>query len=667
MWRNAHHLAIAVSLAAANAAGEPTSKTPRDADIPRPVAAGGTLAGSDRPDVGRFLQVRKAEKPSLSPDGTRLAFKSRITGTPQLWAVGVAGGWPLQLTFGESITFHHWSPAGDWILYGADRGGDEREGYYLISPDGHRERELLAPSGAFRSFGAFSRDGRLIAYATTERNGVDFDIHLLDVETGEDRQVHRGVGGLYPISWRPDGGALILSQDRGEDAHEISLLDLADGRLEMLFQPEDRSSYTSFAWKPDASGFYVVTNQDRDFQGLAWYEVASRELTYLETPEHDVEEAVLSHDGRVLIWTTNEGGYSRLHGRDLATGDSIPAPELPRGQFDIRIAPRAAAVSIFIESPRVPGDVWVWRVPSRQARRATHSSAAGLDLERMVMPEHLSFEARDGTRIHGLLYLPPGASAGTPAAGSVPGGKPPLLLSVHGGPTAQARPDFDGPYQYLLTRGIAVFDLNFRGSTGYGKRYARLNDRRLREGEVYDLADAVRWLGRTGRVDASRAAVMGGSYGGYLTMAAITRLPRIFVSGVALVGVSNWLTALEGASPQLKASDRLEYGDIDDPDDREFFRRISPITHIGNVRAPVMVIHGANDPRDPVTESDQFVRAIRERGGEVEYLRFPDEGHSIRKLSNRIIAYRRVAAFLERTLAAGKTPGVGALKTPSGR
>jgi dipeptidyl aminopeptidase/acylaminoacyl peptidase len=230
---------------------------------------------------------------------------------------------------------------------------------------------------------------------------------------------------------------------------------------------------------------------------------------------------------------------------------------------------------------------------------------------------------------------------------------------VHGGPTGQARPTFSASHQYLLTRGIAVFDLNFRGSIGYGKAFARLNDQRLRANEYLDMADAVEWLGRERLVDAERVAVAGGSYGGYLTMAAVTRLPDYFDAGVAFVGVSNWVTALEGASPQLKASDRLEYGDIDDPDDREFFREISPITHVDNVRAPVMVLHGANDPRDPVEESDQFVRAIRERGGEVQYLRFPDEGHGIRKLENRITAYRRIAEFLERVLQPARATADG--------
>nr|PZN90995.1 MAG: peptidase S9 [bacterium] len=627
--------------------------TPNEDDIPKPVPVEIGLAGDRYPDISRFLNVRTATAPSLSPDGRKLAFRTQISGAPQLWVVDATGGWPRQLTFGEPVTFHAWSPAGDWIIYGVDRGGDEREGFYLISPDGTRERELLPPSDAFRVFGDFTRDGRRIVYATTERNGVDFDIHLLDIETGEDREIFRGRMGLYAAAWRPDGGAVLLTEARGEDANDVYLYDVATGRLDTLFSPPDRASYDSFQWTPDGSGFYLATNQEGEYAALAYYDVARRELFILEAPDSDVEDVALSADGRFIAWTTNEGGYSALHVRDLGPGGGaptperwraarhVPVPELPRGVYSVTWASDAPVAAITVASPRVPGDIWTWNAETGETHRATHSDGAGLDLETMILPEHHSFPARDGVMLHGLLYMPDGLPSGV---------RPPVLLSVHGGPTAQARPVFEPTRQYLLTRGIAVFELNYRGSTGYGKTFARLNDGRLREAELYDLEDAVRWLASTGRVDASRVALMGASYGGYLTMAGLARLPHLWRAGVAAVGVSNWITALEGASPQLKASDRIEYGDIDDPADREFFRSISPITHVANVRAPVMVIHGANDPRDPVEESDRFVRAIRERGGVVEYLRFPDEGHGVRKLSNRIIQGRRIARFLEQHL-----------------
>ncbi len=620
--------------------------TPAPEDIPQPVAGDIGLAGARCPDISRYMNVRSATDPTLAPDGARLAFRTGITGQPQVWVTEVRGGaWPQQITFGESATFADWSPSGDWIAYGTDRGGNEREGFYLLSPDGRRERQLLAPSESFRVWGGWSHDGRRVAYAATEPGSDDFDIYVIDLADGRPRRVYKGAGGIYVASWRPDGGALILTKTRGEDANDVLYLDLETGQAETLFQPEEAASYSSFAWTPDGGGFYMATNQDRDFAGLAFYDMLQRSLRWIETPDHDVEEVALSRDGRYLAWTENINGFSELRIRDLQTGRTAGVPGLPHGVINsLDWAARAPRLAIQLSSPQVPGDIWIFDAPRALLSRATHSSTAGLDPRTFIAPEAVSFPSHDGERVYGLLYMPPGASARK---------LPPVVLSVHGGPTAQARPRFNAVHQYLLARGYAVFDLNFRGSTGFGKRFARLDNGRLRPNAVKDMGAAVDWLSRARPVDASRVAVMGGSYGGFMTLAALTTFPDKFRAGVNFVGVSNWITALEGASPQLKASDRIEYGNIDDPADREFFRELSPLTHVARIRSPLMVLHGANDPRDPVAEADQIVRAIREREGDVEYLRFPDEGHGIRKLSNRIIAYRRVARFLERTLGKG--------------
>ncbi len=617
---------------------------PLPEDTPSPVAGESTLAGEDPPDITRFLKVRRAGAPSLSPEGTRVAYSTGVTGVPQVWVVGAEGGVPRQLTFGEPITFHAWSPAGDWIAYGADRGGNEREGFTLITTDGTRERELLAPSDAFRSFGGFSPDGGRIAYTTTERNGVDFDVHVLDLETGADARVLAGRMGLHVAAWRPDGGALLLSETRGEDANDVHLLDLETGALETLFEPEVPAAYSSFAWRPDGSGFYMACDQDREFAGLAYFDVAAGELEWRAAPERDVEGVSLSSDGAWLVHSENDGGSSLLSVVNTRDGSVLDAPaSLPRGILRARFGHGSNVLTVTASGPGIPGDIWTWNVESGAVHRATQSASAGLDMAAMVSPEHVDFPARDDVMLHGLLYMP--------RPGSWEGGPPPVVLAVHGGPTGQVRPRFRAEHQYLMARGIAVFDLNFRGSTGYGKTFARLDNGRLRPNAVLDMADAVAWLRQDGRVDASRAAVMGGSYGGYLTFAALTDLPGLFKGGVSFVGVSDWVRALEEASPDLKASDRLEYGDIDDPEDRAFFKELSPITRVHQVTEPIMVLHGANDPRDPVTESDRFVAAVRAQGGEAEYMRFPDEGHGIRKLANRITAYRRVAAFLERILA----------------
>jgi dipeptidyl aminopeptidase/acylaminoacyl peptidase len=622
--------------------------TPAPEDVPKPVSGEVSFAGATCPDITRYLNVRTASGASSNPDGTKIAFATSITGQPQLWVVDVrrGGAWPHQITFGESVTFADWSPAGDWIAYGTDRGGNEREGFYLISPDGTRERQLLPPSESFRVWGGFSRDGGRAAYAATAPGKDDFDIYVVDVESGQSKLVHQGQGGIYVAGWRPGGKGLLLTKTRGEDANDVFYLDLETKKLETIFQPKEPSSYDSMSWAPDGSGFYLVTNEGRDFDGLAFYDFAKRELRWMTTPARDVEAARVSPDGKILAWTENVNGFSELHILDIPTRVENKAPA-PRGVIGgLRWAPQANRLLLRFNSPEIPGDIWVYDADEKGLARATQSALAGLNPRDFIAPEAVSFPSHDGETIHGLLYMPRSASATA---------KPPVVLSVHGGPTAQSRPTFSAVAQYLLARGYAILDLNFRGSTGYGKRFARLDNQRLRPNGVKDMQSAVEWLRKSRPVDASRVAVMGGSYGGFMTFAALTQFPETFKAGVGIVGVSNWVTALQGASPQLKASDRLEYGNIDDPADREFFREISPLTHVDRVKAPLMVIHGANDPRDPVSEADQFVRAIRERNGKMEYLRFPDEGHGVRKLTNRIIMYRRIAGFLDKTIGPGVT------------
>jgi dipeptidyl aminopeptidase/acylaminoacyl peptidase len=254
----------------------------------------------------------------------------------------------------------------------------------------------------------------------------------------------------------------------------------------------------------------------------------------------------------------------------------------------------------------------------------------------------LNYPAQDGVQLQGLLYLPDA---------EIFAGKRPVVVQIHGGPTAQSRPGFRPVEQYLVNRGIAVFAVNVRGSTGFGKTYARLDNQELRLNSVSDLVDTADFLGKHTRLDGDRLAVMGGSYGGYMVNDVLGRYPGVFQAGVSVVGVSDWVRALEEASPGLKASDRIEYGDIADPKWQAFYAVNSPINNADKINVPLLVSHGANDPRDPVTESDRIVSAVREAGHAVTYLRFANEGHSIRKLENRVVFYRAVADFLETNLA----------------
>lgn len=645
--------ALVAALAAAPAAAQrpDTLPTPAPIDVPAPEPAQLDLAGAACQGVARYLNVRANTGAQLTPDGSAVVFTATTTGLPQLWSAPVRAEGPAaprQLTFGGRVQFADVSPDGRWVAYGTDRDGDERTRFFLLSPDGTRERALTPADGHFRLWGGWSPRGDHVAWSSAERNGRDFDlwIQALDADGAPrraPRMVLEGAGTAYVEAWRPDGGALVLGRGRGEADNDLFLLDIASGRVDTLFVPRAMSSYVWVDWTPDGTAFYLATNHEREWSGLARYDVASRRLEWVFEPRRDVEAVTLSRDGRWLAYAVNEDGWSRVVVRELAGGRES-TPDVPAGVLTgFGWADRAPRLLVGMSGPALPGDAWVYDPATREARRVTEGSLAGLDSAAFVPPEPVTIRADDGEAVHGLLYRPRRAD----------GRRAPVVMMLHGGPTSQARPRFDGVKQYLLARGYAILDLNFRGSTGYGQRFTQLDNGRRRPDVLRDLRAAVEHLRTLDGVDGTRVAAMGGSYGGYLTLAAVAQLPEHFAAGVDIVGVANWVSALEETSPQLKNSDRIEYGDIDDPADRAFFAAISPLTYADRIRSPLLVVHGANDPRVPVAEADQIVRAVRARGGDVEYLRFPDEGHGIAQLRNRVTAYQRIARFLDRVLGGG--------------
>jgi len=614
--------------------------------VPEPIRVG--YAGEDPADVARYLLASGAQGAALSPDGETLAIRWSITGAPQLWTLPALGGQPQQRTFGNGITFFAWSPDGRSLLYGADNDGNEQESYYALSLAEMSERRVLrSVEGGFRQFGDFTADGGQIAYSSTERNGLDFDIYLASFATGASRLVYEGKYAFQVQAVSPDGARLLLSEAVGEDSDNLYLLDAASGERTTVSMPEPRANHTGggIAWSADGLSIYLSTNKDREFAALVRYDLATGTFTDLFSVDADVENVRLCGSaGSFLVWTTNESGVSRLHARSMPSGEMIPAPQLDEGVFSLNCTGQSNRLAIVIDGYDTPGDVIVWDLGTRAVTRAFESNLAGLAKNRLVKPQSVKMMARDGVELQGLLYLPDaGSNAG--------GGLPPVVFDVHGGPTAQSRPSFDGTAQYLADRGIAVFQPNVRGSTGFGRTFVTLDDREKRLDSVRDLIDMLGALKAAGQVDTSRAAVLGGSYGGYMVNAVLAEYPDAFRAGVSLYGVADWITALEVASPALKASDLIEYGDINDPEWRTFYAVNSPIRNADKIRVPVLYSHGAMDPRIDIAETEVMVRALRANGIEAPFIRIPDEGHGWRKLSNRLFYFRRQAEFLEAQLA----------------
>jgi dipeptidyl aminopeptidase/acylaminoacyl peptidase len=609
-----------------------------------PVRVG--MAGEDPADIARYLLASGAAGAQLSPDGETLAFGWSITGEPQLWTMPAEGGQPQRLTFGSGITFFAWAPDGERLLYAADNDGNEQPAYYLIAADGSAERLVLpAAEGGFRAFGDFTDGG--IVYASTERNQLDFDIWRANLD-GDAELIYQGEFAFYAHAVSPDSRRVIVTESVGEDSDNLHLLDLETGELETLSEPDPRANHggAGFAWAPDGSGFYFATNRGREFPAVSFHELASGETRVVAEPGAAVGDlALCGKRDSFLAWTENRDGFHSLAIRDLESGNAIATPELPDGVYGLDCADDADRLSVVVNGWRTPGDVYVVDLPSGEAARAFASNLAGLDPERLIRPESIRIEARDGVELQGLLYLPDRQSR----AGEGPA---PVVFDVHGGPTAQSQATWEPSMQYLLDRGIAVFQPNVRGSTGFGRTYVTLDDREKRLDSVRDLVDMLAHFDDDPRIDADRAAVRGGSYGGYMVNAVLAEYPDAFAAGVSLFGVADWVTALEVASPALKASDRIEYGDITEARWREFYENNSPINKADRITAPVLYSHGVMDPRIDIAETETMVKALRENGVEAQFVRIPDEGHGWRKLKNRLFYFRREAEFLREQLAA---------------
>lgn len=674
LWRLGYVSLLAIGLSACLADQEHTELTSENVDSPSLEASTDVdtlldyieptneaievgLAGESPADIARYLLARGAGPSRLSPDGSVIVYRSGVTGKNQLWTMPATGGQAQQLTFGNGVAFFEWLPirmqkeqgGAPQLVYGADNNGNERESYYLIRADGSEEAELLSASeNGFRVFGGFSQDGTQISYASTERNGLDFDIYVKQINGGEDnapRRVFEGQYGNFVRAVSPNGLKLIISDSVGEDSDNLYELNVQTGERRVLSKPSPRANHTDAGveYMPGENVILFATNKGREFTALTEMNLETLEETVLFEAEADVDGlAICGAEETFIAFTTNHDGFSQLH--TFKDGEVETVDGLEGGVYSIDCSRMSDTLLLRINAFDRPGDLYTLNLTNRELRQVFNSNMAGLNPDSFVQPESLKFPARDGVTIQGLLYLP---KADTLTSADE---KPPVVFFVHGGPTAQSRPSYNGPLQYLLGRGIAVFQPNVRGSTGFGRTYTTLDDRRNRLESIADLNDMLGYLEKDGRVDADRAAVVGGSYGGYAVNAVLAEYPEAFKAGVSLFGVADWVTALEVASPALKASDLIEYGDINDPEWRQFYTEQSPIRTADKIKVPVLFSHGAMDPRIDISETEIMVRALRENGVEAPFIRIPDEGHGWRKLSNQLFYYRRQAEFLEKHL-----------------
>jgi dipeptidyl aminopeptidase/acylaminoacyl peptidase len=621
--------------------------------------------------IDRYLNIRSATSPTLSPDAGRIAFLTNITGTPQVWMVNAQGGWPEQMTFYQDrVDFIYWSPDGSGLLFGKARGGDENAQLYWLAPDGSQIRALTDAPKVRHNFGSWSHDGRRISYASNKRNPNYFDVYIMDVASGREELVYQQDGSNEPATWSFDDRQLIVSHDNEQLSldNDLYLVDLATRQATLLTQHQDASLFGDVYFTRDGRSLILGTNNGREYYSLARMNLQTRQTEILDNAEWDMSATEISDDGRMFAYTINRDGFSELYLREMGADGTLGPKSTPvtlpgKGvAVNLRISKDNRKLAFVFNGARYNSDVWLYDIASRTLSQVTRSSRAGLPQSSFVEPELIRYKTFDGREIPAWYYRPQTAAALTTGGGNdvkitVGGvgnitvntgqmGALPVLVSVHGGPEGQEQPTFSSIYQYFLSRGYAILAPNVRGSTGYGKTYTHLDDVRKREDSVKDLAAAVDWLKTQGGANPRRIAVMGGSYGGYMTLAAITLYPELWAAAVDTVGIANFESFLKNTSGYRRKLREVEYGSLER--DVDFLRSVSPIYKVERIRTPLMVIQGKNDPRVPYTEAEQIVKALRDRNAPVEYKLFDDEGHGIAKLQNRLIVYPLVADFLDR-------------------
>ncbi len=585
-------------------------------------------------DIKRYLNIRSALQGVFTADGERVAFISNITGIPQAWSMDASGGWPDQVTFGEDRVGRVFASPSDpsLLVFERDDGGNERMQLHAVGVDGTGERDLVRNDEAIHRFGDFSPDGAWFTFCSNRRNGVDFDLYRADLRGGEPQLVTELEGWIVPGRISPDGASCLATAVRSIMDTDALLIDLESGSADVLTDWEEEARNMAVAFDESGRQAFLKSDHDGDYVQAYRLDLGTGIATRFGPAGWDVEAmAVRGGHGALIV---NEDGSSRLHLFNPLTLELTAEVALPLGiATDPVFSPSGDRLLLTISGAAHNSDVWVVDSKTADISRVTRSSTAGMSSESFRAPELVRITSHDGLSIPMWVYVPPLETT------------PPVVVSVHGGPEAQELPSFNPIYQYLLSRGYAIVAPNVRGSAGYGRAFLRLDDGDKRPGAVADLGEVAGWIRSNGALDGSRMAIMGGSYGGYLVLCALTEFPDVWEAGVDIVGIANLVTFLENTGDYRRALREAEYGSLENQ--RGLLEELSPIHRVGKIQAPLLVIHGANDPRVPLSEAQQIVASLRALDRTVELLVFDDEGHGIVKLANRRVAYTALADFLD--------------------
>lgn len=579
-----------------------------------------------------WSRISAYTNPAFSKDGTRL-FHLRGQGLPQLWAMNQDGSDAAPLTaFDEKVAFLRRAPNDDRVIIGIDAGGDERQQFHLVAPDG-TIRALTAAPDVIHNFGAWSPDGQRIAYTANDRDERVFDVLTLELASGAVTQVMEGHGQLSVAGWNADRLAVI--EDHSSSDQRLWVLDLGTGARHRVPQP-GLTRYAQIRWTKDGALMGLTDHGGAEFMRLCRIDPTNGGAAVVQTvPGADIDAWSQAPELGRIATIVNERGYGILH------IDGIAVTGLPRGVVsDLAWSPDGQTLAFTVQSPITPPGIWLWQNGTIRPLIQPDLTAMGIDPAALADWQLVRWTAEDGTDIEGFLVHPH-----TPAP---PAGRP-AIIWVHGGPAAQSRPNFRADIQMLVDQGHSVLLPNVRGSTGYGRAFMESDDVTLRPAALADLAAGRHWLAAQPGIDPARIGVMGQSYGGWMVLAAITLYPELWKAAVNYYGIADFVTLLDRTGPWRRDHRAREYGFPEQ--EAALFAQISPLHHAARVTAPLLVAHGNRDPRVPKHESDQFVTAMQLHQKKVRYVEFDYAGHGFIRPQHRIDIYEAVAAHFAEHLA----------------
>jgi dipeptidyl aminopeptidase/acylaminoacyl peptidase len=597
--------------------------------------------------IEKLYMTRAIGFSSWSPDDKQVAFVTNISGRYNVWVVPAQGGWPEQLTVSNQRQVNvAWSPKGRWIAYMSDYDGNEQWDLFVVSASNGQVVNLTNTPEVSEEGPVWSPDGEKLAYSVKPKQSPNYELEVMEVLTKKITHITSNtpaaLSNVGPF-WSRDGKSIVFTQfDAAGKESNVFIVSAAGGRATNLTPHQGEKNFTATDLSPDGKTVLITSNAGNGYENAGLIDVATKKITWLTSDKWETSSGNFSPDGKRLTWTANIDGNQDIYVYDMTTRQAHALPLAKGinspGGTGTPFSHDGARLLYTHDGPNAPNDLWDYDFGTGKSRQVTHSLVGGVRGEDMVEPFLVHYPSKDGKwQISAFVYVPYNAERN---------GKNAAIVSIHGGPTAQTMNSFARGTQYLVNQGFFVIAPNYRGSTGYGKEFEDANRFDMGGGDLEDVISAAEWIKKTGFIDPKKVAVMGGSYGGYLTMMAVTKAPDLWAAGVPIVPFVNWFTEIENEDPLLRQYDIATMGDP--MKDKARLQERSPINFVDQIKAPLLILAGGNDPRCPRTEAEQVANALKKRNGVVELKVYENEGHGFSKIENQIDSFTRVAEFLKK-------------------